>query len=463
MRSLRFAANRSVAAAVGESEQRDGGRKLPVRVIKVDNPYGSLGIRPLPCCTGGVQEFEFWQAASRWVVSKLKQGEITPLQDVKRKHLELRAGSGFGAENPIDVGVRGGAKNSPGLEKVPQMAGDVPVRDAPDSGGSEAGAAPGDSRTGTQRLTRLMQGGAMKTTGHGIDDSKDVANVYHLRLMTLLQELVRDKGYHGAARVLEIDQQTVTESARTGQLTRRVRQSLERALQEGVGSAAARQRERNDRLEERLQWLEQDHEALGREARRRLAAVEGQVGGLHGNGGEAAGQPGAGAGQGNDGPSQAVTSEGNKTLPSRPPPRREYPDLATLELASDDEEVFGDAWPLIVEWRKLKDSHPTKGRGLAWRKDQQRLLEVELALLEEHGLTLLPERRPLRGFRPQRADKLAPDGVGRHPEGAGQAGILAQGPALAHPGAVAEIGALRAADGIRKFLCSFCVSSYELD
>ena len=77
----------------------------------------------------------------------------------------------------------------------------------------------------------------METTEHGIQDSRDVANVYHLRLMTLLQELVRDKGHHGAARVLEIDQQTVTESARTGQLTRRVRQALERALQEGVGSA----------------------------------------------------------------------------------------------------------------------------------------------------------------------------------------------------------------------------------
>ena len=127
----------------------------------------------------------------------------------------------------------------------------------------------------------------MKTTGHGIDDSRDVANVYHLRLMTILQELVRDKGHHGAARVLEIDQKTVAECARTGVLTRRMRQALERALQEGVGSAAARQRERNDRLEERLQQLEQDHDALGEETRRRLAAVEGRGRGIvwHGTSG----------------------------------------------------------------------------------------------------------------------------------------------------------------------------------
>ena len=235
----------------------------------------------------------------------------------------------------------------------------------------------------------------MKTTEHGIQDSGDVANVYHLRLMTLLQELVRDKGHHGAARVLEIDQQTVAESARTGQLTRRVRQALERALQEGVGSAAARQRERNDRLEERLRVLEQDHEALGREARRRLSVVEGQVGSLRGNHVQGAGLAGVGPGETESGQSAVGTA---RDTPARSSQRREYPDLATLEPAADDEEVFGGAWPLIVEWRELKDTHPNEGKGLAWLKDEQRLLELELALLEEHGLTLPPERRPLRGF-----------------------------------------------------------------
>lgn len=238
----------------------------------------------------------------------------------------------------------------------------------------------------------------MKTTGHGIDDSRDVANVYHLRLMTILQELVRDKGHHGAARVLELDQKTVAESARTGVLTRRVRQALERALQEGVGSAAARQRERNDRLEERLEQLEQDHDALGKEARRRLAAVEGEVEGLRGTDNQGAGQPGVGPVQADSGKSKAEGTGAGTILPSRPPQRREYPDLATLEPADDDEEVYGDAWPLVAEWRELKSAHPNEGRGLAWLKEEQRLLEVELALLEEHGLTLPPEERPLRGF-----------------------------------------------------------------
>ena len=242
----------------------------------------------------------------------------------------------------------------------------------------------------------------MKTTEHGIEDSRDVENVYHMRLMALLKELVRDKGYKGAARVLELDQRTVAESAKTGQLSRRVRQALERALQEGVGSAAARQRERNEKLEERVEALEKGHEAhekghdsLGKELRSRVAAVEGRVEALRRDGAQ-----GTGAGHAGAGPSQAESgaSDAGRKPPPRPRLRREYPDLVTLEPAEDDEEVFGEAWPMIVEWRELKDVHPNEGKGLDWLRTEERFLALELALLEDHGMTLPPARFPLRGF-----------------------------------------------------------------
>ena len=247
----------------------------------------------------------------------------------------------------------------------------------------------------------------MKTTEHGIEDSKDVENVYHMRLMALLQELVREKGYKSAARVLDIDQRTVAESAKTGQLSRRVRQALERALQEGVGSAAARQRERNEKLEERVEALEQGHEALGKgqdelgkELRRRMAAVEGEVGALKRSEpqGTGAGHAGAGPSPEGSGQSESGASGRGRRPPPRPRLQREYPDLVTLEPADDDEEIFGDAWPLIVEWRELKGSHPNEGGGLDWLAVEERLRVVELALLEEHGMTLPPEKQPLRGF-----------------------------------------------------------------
>ncbi len=242
----------------------------------------------------------------------------------------------------------------------------------------------------------------MKTTEHGIEDSKDIESMHHMRLMTLLQELVRDKGYKGAARVLELDQRTVAECARTGQLSRRVRQSLERALQEGVGSAAARQRERNDKLENRVEALEKGrdemakgYDALGKEMRRRMDAVEGEVAALRRDGAQ-----GTGAGHAGPGPSrsEAGASDAGRKPSSKPRERREYPDLVTREPAEDDDEVFGDAWALIVEWRGLKDAHPNEGKGLAWLEEEERLRVVELTLLEDHGMTLPPEKRPLRGF-----------------------------------------------------------------
>ena len=247
----------------------------------------------------------------------------------------------------------------------------------------------------------------MKTTEHGIEDSKDVENIYHMRLMTLLQELVREKGYKGAARVLEIDQATVTESAKTGQLTRRVRQALERALQEGVGSAAERQRKRNEELGERVEGLAGEVkgvagevDALGKEARRRLSAIEGEVAALRREGpqGTGAGHAGAGPSRQSSAESEAGASGQGRKPPSKPSMRREHPDLATREPAPDDEEIFGEAWPLIVEWRELKDAHPNDGKGLAWLAARERLLVVELALLEEHGMTLPPEKQPLRGL-----------------------------------------------------------------
>ena len=185
----------------------------------------------------------------------------------------------------------------------------------------------------------------------------------------------------------------MTESAKTGQLTRRVRQALERALQEGVGSAAERQRQRNEQLEERVEGLAADVkgvagevDALGKETRRRLSAIEGEVAALRRDGPQ-----GTGAGHAGAGPL-------GRKPPSKPSMRREHPDLATREPAPDDEEIFGEAWPLIVEWRELKDGRPNDGKGLAWLAARERLLVVELALLEEHGMTLPPEKQPLRGL-----------------------------------------------------------------
>ena len=240
----------------------------------------------------------------------------------------------------------------------------------------------------------------MKSTEHGISESKAVENMYHMRLMALLQELVRKRGAKGAARVLEIDPKTVGESIKTGRLSRRTRDALERALQEGVGSAAERQRERNEKLEARVDALEQGQDEMGKELRRRIASVEGGLASLQGDGPQGTGAGHAGAGPSpQDAAGEKDGSSGrDKKPPARPSMRREYPELATLEPADDDEEIFGAAWALVAEWRELLDAHPERGEGVEWLTTQEKLLEVELALLEEHGMTLPPEKQPLRGF-----------------------------------------------------------------
>ena len=78
--------------------------------------------------------------------------------------------------------------------------------------------------------------------------------------------------------------------------------------------------------------------------------------------------------------------------------QRRYDDVVTREPAEDDKEVYGAAWPLVEEWRELWAGHPPQGKGLAWTVRRQRILELEVTMLDQHGLTLPPETAPLGGL-----------------------------------------------------------------
>ncbi|MDE2780291.1 MAG: hypothetical protein OXI91_11535 [Chloroflexota bacterium] len=233
----------------------------------------------------------------------------------------------------------------------------------------------------------------MTTETPGIHRSESIEDLHHLRLMALLDELVRDKGPRQAAADLDVDHRTLTASLESGRLTRRMRVALDRALLDGAGSPGQEQRQRNDLLAKRLERVEE----LAGETAVGLAAAQGEVA-AHGQAlrsieGRLAGVESA------KGPSSATPAVSSSQPPSPPrPPRREFPELATLEPAADDEAVFNDAWPLIREWRVLRQRHPDRGQGLDWLRDEERLMTVELALLEDHGLTLPPQDYPLTGL-----------------------------------------------------------------
>ena len=236
----------------------------------------------------------------------------------------------------------------------------------------------------------------MKSREPVFEKSRSVEDVHHLRLMALLRELVRNKGVMKATQELSVDYRTLTNSLKDGRLSRRMRQALEKALLEGGGSPAAEQRERNDGLEEELKEVKGQVEGLAKDLGKGVAAVRGEV--------KALGDRQAGferrlsqvEGTGEDPGDEA--NEAGGPAKRRAAPWREYPDLVTREPAEGDEEVFGEAWPLIAEWRELRDAHPNRGGGPEWLRSEERLLVMELTLLEEHGMTLPPEKQPLRDF-----------------------------------------------------------------
>ena len=239
----------------------------------------------------------------------------------------------------------------------------------------------------------------------GIDRSESIEDLHHLRLMALLDELVRDKGPRRVASDLDVDHRTLTSSLESGRLSRRMRSALNQALLSGAGSPAREQRQRNDELAGRLEIVEGRVDEMGKEMEEGLPAVQGEVQALRNDhardlrrvDSRLAQVEGGGDGSGSGG-SATSAPPGKPLTTTRSLPRRDFPDLATLEPAADDEDVFGDAWPLIQEWRELRNTHPNKGKGLEWLRQEERLMLVELALLDEHGLTLPPQTFPLRGL-----------------------------------------------------------------
>ena len=217
-----------------------------------------------------------------------------------------------------------------------------------------------------------------------------IEDVYELRLTALLRQLVRTRGHKGAARVLGLDPRTVAASVQQG-MSRRVRDAVEKMLVERDGGARDELEEAVDGLAGQVGGLTTQVAGLEGELREGMKALgethaqgmrrleQRLVQGVAGGGGSGTGLP-------RPAPVAGAVS------------RRRHPDLVTAEPDDDDEDVFGDAWPLVDEWRGLWDGHPARGRGLAWVSRRERILEVEVAMLEEHGLTLPPETEPLRGL-----------------------------------------------------------------
>ena len=225
--------------------------------------------------------------------------------------------------------------------------------------------------------------------------SVEAERLRRLRLSEFLRDLVRQEGKMEAAELLGVNHKTLTRAEESGEVTGRMGDALELLLRKADDAEVARLRETVGALEERVAALEggmetppaADVEDEGERGRAEAAgADEAQSqGGKH--------EEGAGRSETRAAPPMAgVRSKKRAML------RRLDPEVVTEESAADDDEVYGDAWPLVEEWRRLRADHPHQGKSLSWLTTEERLLVLELAMLDDHGLTLPPETQALRGF-----------------------------------------------------------------
>ena len=250
-------------------------------------------------------------------------------------------------------------------------------------------------------------------TEDGDGDGVDEELLRHAHLSAMLTELVRRKGPTKVAEMLGVNYKTVARAQKSGRVTDHMREALERLMEPVDGPEATGRHERVGALEERVKRLEGDMDALARELRNGLeelrAAVTGQSKAPGGDeaqerAGEGDGRAEArdGDGKGDDGAGRSETKpapSGAGRRPRNPDTLQPLdPEIVTEVAADDDPEIYGEAWPLVEEWRRLRDGHPAQGRTLSWLTTEERLLVLELAMLEERGLTLPPEKQPLRGF-----------------------------------------------------------------
>ena len=226
------------------------------------------------------------------------------------------------------------------------------------------------------------------------DASRSLESLRHMRLMALLHDMIDAEDGAKAAAALGVSYRTVSRAVRSGTLTDRMANALERHLLEGGGSAAARQRERVEAVEQRLAGLEQELrgglealveevKAMREEHARAMQHVERRLVRLEADRGESGAPPGTGR-----------EPDSTKRPHVR---RRDYPQLVTEEAEPDEERVYGDATPVVVDWRKARRKWRAllkSGPALARAEAKIRMLELEVALIEKHEMTLPPASYP---------------------------------------------------------------------
>ncbi len=243
-------------------------------------------------------------------------------------------------------------------------------------------------------------------------DAPSLESVLELRLLALLHDLVTSRGPMETAELLGVNYKTVARSMEAGRLSVYLREALMEQLiarRTAEGSADLDDGEEDKRtlgaLGERLTALagvvdelrssvaqemgamREEQAGVVRGLERRLAHIEAQR------------QGGAGADGGPKVTSTAGASEPQGERPKRRVYRTTHPKVVTAEPEDGEEDVYGDAEPLVIAWRKARAMRRAAKGRLERAEATERVMSLEIALMEGHGLTLAPERDPYDGIK----------------------------------------------------------------
>lgn len=216
------------------------------------------------------------------------------------------------------------------------------------------------------------------------------------RLVGFLQDLIEADGRDAVARRLDVSERTLRRAVGSGQLSRKLSEALEAEASGDRVVMFGRLIRRLAALESRVDELKPGSGAappdpFDDELRRRLAAMENRLQDVER---QLAGHLAAAA-------TERLTERGDDAdaaAPSQTPrffPRRSFPELVTTQPAEDDERNFGDAWPLVADWRQQRALFKACWGTVKGRRAHLRMLELELTLVEGHGLTMPPAHYPL--------------------------------------------------------------------
>ena len=217
-------------------------------------------------------------------------------------------------------------------------------------------------------------------------------------LLDLLDALVKDRGRVAAAEALGVNYRTMMACYDSRNVSRRMRRALEEFRDAaGVGDDSGGEVDYDGTADE-VETLRQMVAELEEEARGLRGLVETQAGQLEELGRRVAAPEGKGWQPGDTDTDGVDGRQQDWWPPSR---GHGLPDarVVTLEEQPDEEQAFGPAVPLVVEWRALRTWVEALGIRVDRARATVRRWELEVAMLEDFRLTLPPETEPLNASR----------------------------------------------------------------